>query len=194
MTTQTEVPVITDSLAALQWFRDRGTPVSRDELSTASARVGRNSGPWLECMLHYSGLLSDDAYTLTPEIWGDAEYPNNLLTQADWRELFARARYCVDGQRADRPAGPITLYRGAPAKYKRRWAWTASLDVATQFTGAKMQPGVGFWTRLPGVVWTASVEPWRLFCHGTGRGEDGHAEDEYVIDTKGLTITQRKAD
>jgi hypothetical protein len=35
----------------------------------------------------------------------------------------------------------------------------------------------------PGQVWSARVDPWRLYCHDNGRDES-----EYVINTIGLTI------
>lgn len=43
----------------------------------------------------------------------------------------------------------------------------------------------GFARRSLGNLWTAQVEPWRLFC----RNED-REEFEYVVDTDGLDIEE----
>lgn len=42
-----------------------------------------------------------------------------------------------------------------------------------------------YYAREVGFVWQATVEPWRLFAHDNGRGEE-----EYVVDTTGLAIAK----
>lgn len=88
------------------------------------------------------------------------------------------ARYTVDGQSATRPRSPLRLYRGSAEQFRDRWSWTDDQSRAEHFATVLR-------TRLPGIVWTAEIEPWRLFCriHEHGRGES-----EYVLDTLGLVI------
>jgi hypothetical protein len=42
-----------------------------------------------------------------------SEYPDDALDREAWRTLFARADFTADGRPAERPAGPVELWRGS---------------------------------------------------------------------------------
>ena len=73
------------------------------------------------------------------------------------------------------------LYRGAPARYRRRWSWTSDIEVARKFAS-----GALWESPESSQVWTATVPPQHLFAV-----IDGREEAEYVVDTRGLRITEK---
>lgn len=117
-------------------------------------------------------------------VWARAESQvEDTLGPDAWRLLFdaigyTTARRAPDGDRllpavvAERPAAPVTLYRGALPEYALRWSWTSDLEAARVFA---THDG-----RFRGYVWSAQVEPGRLlgFAHWD--------VPEYVVDTRGL--------
>jgi hypothetical protein len=109
-----------------------------------------------------------------------AEYPDAALDRPAWRQLFTAAGFTADGRPAERPAGPVELWRGSVPERRADWSWTTRRAVAEGYatgTGAR-RPTTG---RLYRVVAPAAA----LLAHNTGR-----VEDEYVIDTGGLTIAE----
>lgn len=185
-TEHAEIPVITKSLEMLLYLLDRDDELSADELRTVAALVGRNPAVTLLYDLHCEDMLSPDAYRVVAGIWSESEYPQELLSNDEWRELFHKAGYCAGGESVKRPTEPLVLYRGSVPSRRRRWSWTSSLEIARQFAH-----GIS-WRPTDGVVWTARVAPWRLFAHINEA--DGRAESEYVVDTRRLRITQWKDD
>lgn len=156
---------------------DEPTPA---ELEVMLSRVGRNNEPALLFDLYYAGLLTAEAATrCVASAWSIAEYPQDLIPDDTWRALFDLAGYTVEGQPAERPTEPLRLYRGSPEQFRDRWSWTDDRDSAERFATG------GLRARLPGTIWTAQVEPWRLFCH---IHEHSRGESEYVLDTRGLVI------
>lgn len=164
-----------------EWAIERDVPLTREELETASARVGRNPAITLLFDLHYESLLSPDAYRLAGSLWSVAEFPESYLRN-EWIDVFELAGYCVDGLPSPRPAEPLTLYRGATPEGKTGMSWTDDHEIARRFASGEL------WGRqTPGVLWTAKVEPWRLLCRNH---EDGRHEAEYVIDPAGLEVRE----
>lgn len=105
--------------------------------------------------------------------WGDCH-----LGREEWRELFEFAGYCEDDEPADRPAEPLTLWRGATPEHRANWSWTDSRDAALMFaSGWMVQEELG-------LLWRAAVEPDRLLAKMTA----ARGFSEYVVDTDGLTI------
>lgn len=155
------------------------------QLDQARSRIGRNHGPELLWCLHLERLLDPDvAAAHVGEVWCMAEYPDVYLDHDAWRLLFEMAGYTRDGVRVDRPAEPLTLYRGSVRQRRADWSWTDRLEVAERFAAG----GIG--GRPAGVVWRAVVEPWRLFARIDD--EDGRNESEYVVDTQGLVIVEHR--
>lgn len=183
MTAGATLPVMLTIDENFEYFSEHGAPCA-DDLFSAMCRVGRTRAPALLADLYYEGLLSPEAAIATVgAAWSDAEFPDRTLDRDCWRSLFDEAGYTVDGKTASRPHGSMILFRGAvvtPPRRRRDWSWTDDLEVARRF--AK-----GLLGRRPGVVWTATVAPWRLLAHNTGRDES-----EYVIDTHRLRIVEHE--
>jgi hypothetical protein len=184
----TEPPNASDGLPLLftvpEWIaylatRPGGGDPTPDELETIMARIGRNHSPTLLADLYVEGWLTDAAASrCVPTAWSMCEYPQDALSNETWQELFYLAGYTVDGQPAKRPETPLRLYRGSAERFRDRWSWTDDQTSAERFA-------TGLRTRLPGRVWVATVEPWRLFCR---IHEHSRRESEYVLDTAGLAI------
>jgi hypothetical protein len=128
--------------------------------------------------LHEIDQLEANAYLLAGDFWSSAEYPENALDRSGWRTLFQLAGFTIDGVPAARPAEPLRLWRGSVPERRANWSWTDSREMAVDYAR-------GFARRSLGNLWTAQVEPWRLFC----RNED-REEFEYVVDTDGLDIEE----
>lgn len=150
-------------------------------MRTAGSRVGRNQYPGILLDLYAEGWLAADvAPMIVPDAWCSAEFPLRQLDRDLWRELFALAGYTHNFRPAARPTSALTLYRGAVAERRTDWSWTPTRSVAERFTVLRASEGQ---TRL----WTAQVEPSHLLAY---IGEDGRAEDEFVVDTDGVVITE----
>ena len=104
------------------------------------------------------------------------------LFDADtWRDLFELAGYTEDGKPAERPAEPLTLYRGSVPERKALWSWTDNREVAARYASGN------YYRRPSGILWVATVDPWRLLARNTDR-----SEYEYVVDTEGLVIVEAR--
>lgn len=179
--TVTRIPFLQDIKLNLEWFRENPEAVTEENVTSAFCHVGSHNAPELLLYLHLVGRISTDLLAATiGDAWSSAHYPESLGRQ-NWFEMFEAAGYTVDGKPAALPAEPLTLYRGAPDKFKRRMSWTAGVETAQKFASGDM-PG-----RTPGKLWTATVEPYRLLAHLNDR-----QETEYVVNTVGLRITEVK--
>lgn len=177
-------PVITDPDHALAWLLDEW-PCDEDALLTVLARVGRANGPYLLASL-FDELNGGIEPGLVAAAVGAASsatnFPEDDLHRDTWTALFEAAGYTVDGRQAQRPTEALQLYRGAPEHRRTGMSWTSDPTMAEKFASGDM------WATEPGQVWTALVEPWRLYCHDNDR-----QEAEYVITTDGLDITALRA-
>ncbi|MEV6421642.1 hypothetical protein [Streptomyces sp. NPDC051662] len=143
--------------------------------------AGRLDGP----ALLFDGWLGEaiDVGTLAAHIgrvWSMAEYPDAALGHQMWRELFAAAGFTADGKPAERPVGPVELWRGSVPERRADWSWTSRRTVAEGYatgTGAR-RPSTG---RLYRIV----APTFALLAHNVSRDED-----EYVLDTDALAITE----
>jgi hypothetical protein len=163
-----------------RWFVDQGHAPTADELSLSCSQVGRNGAAELLFFLDWNHLLTDEALRVNiADVWSSCDGPELRSDQDLWRDYFERAGYTVDGKRAEPPAGPVTLYRGAPPKQRADWAWTDNRESAAKAAS-------GEWpSRLVGKVWRATVDPWRLLA-----GITYPDEHEYVVDTDELDIVE----
>jgi hypothetical protein len=159
----------------------RGEIFGVDRFAGLLLQAGRLDGPALLFDAWFGQVI--EAETLAAhvgKVWSMAEYPDAALDRKAWRTLFAAAGFTADGHLAEPPAGPIELWRGSVPARRADWSWSASRAVAEGYatgTGAR-RPTTG---RLYRVV----APPSALLAHNTGRDED-----EYVLDTDALTITE----
>ncbi len=177
-----DVPVLLEVEPMVDHFREHGKPTI-DALSTALGRVGRDNGPQLLFNLWDEGLLT--RWTLTRfvgEVWKACDHPEAEVAEELWLLAFEQAGYTVDGRRAEYPDTPLILYRGASFERRLGMSWTDDVNVARWFA-SKWNDAKGY----PGIVWTATVESWRLLARNTDT-PDG--EPEYIIDTFGLALAE----
>jgi len=141
--------------------------------------TGRIYGPMCLYMLDHNNALAPEAYAdVVSYTWGLAEFPGLAMSRPDWRRLWAKSGFVIDGKPADRPAEPMLLWRGATRGHKGGMAWTDDRKRAEWFVQARFRKGH---------LWEALVPPERLlaFIHNEGRGES-----EWIVDTRGVTILQ----
>jgi hypothetical protein len=180
MMTPVDVPYVFTVEALTVFFAEQGEPTP-DQLDGALVRLGRNHGPALLADLEAEGLLAAAAAAAhVGVVWSMAEYPDQHLDRDTWRKLFRLAGYTHNGVPAERPVEPLTLYRGSVPERRADWSWTDRLDVAERYAVG------GLGGRPTGVVWRATVEPWRLLARNDE--PEGRNESEYVVDTDGLRI------
>ncbi|MFD9596799.1 hypothetical protein ACFWA9_29180 [Kitasatospora sp. NPDC059973] len=170
-----------EAFAAVAEAAECGELLDADRFAALLLKAGRLDGPALLFDAWFGQAI--DAATLAAhvgQVWSMAEYPDATLDRAAWRELFTAAGFTTDGRPAERPAGPVELWRGSVPERRADWSWTTRRAVAEGYatgTGAR-RPTTGrlYRTLAPAVA---------LLAYNTGRDED-----EYVLDTDGLTIAE----
>ena len=168
--------------AALEGLRLRagelGGPCGAEAVGSALYQVDRVEGPYLLTLGFDEGVVSLEALRAhLAGVWNGAEYPERTLGGMQWRGYFSLIGFTVDGQAAERPLGPVTLYRGAPEEYCEGMSWTSSLDVARRFAFG------GLLGRQVGVVYRATVSPRRILAVIHHR-----EEAEHIIDASELEM------
>lgn len=169
-------PTLADEAYDLLLWAER---LTTEELSWLIGLAGRVNGPGF-----LAEALSDDKVTthtvtaLVGSIWSSAEYPDRELDRDTWRWLFDVAGFTADGKPADRPAEPLTLFRGSVPERRTDWSWTRTRAVAERFAA-------GIRGRGEGRLWVCTVPPSHMLAVNTGRDED-----EVVVDTRGLRIVE----
>jgi hypothetical protein len=157
----------------------RAGQLTTEELSRLIGLAGRVNGPDFLAEALVDGKVTNDTVTaLVGEVWSSAEYPDRELDHDTWRWLFDVAGFTVEGQPAARPTEPMTLYRGSVPERRTDWSWSRDRSVAERFAA-------GVRGRAPGRLWVCSAPPAHMLAINTGRDED-----EVVVDTRGLQITE----
>jgi hypothetical protein len=136
---------------------------------------GRNDLPAALFDAFFGETITDlDELALSIEdAWTLAEWPQRLLDQDTWVEMFNHVGYLHNALRApsQQPSQPITLYRGSTQELNQNMAWTDDIDQARWFSDRNR--GYGF----DSYIWTAEVEPFAVLA----RFESARNESEYVI-------------
>lgn len=180
-----DVPLMFDHDQAVNWFLDLPRYPTRDEVHTASVRLGRNSFPALVADLWANGALriDEDFSHLVAAAWEMAEFPLRQLDEYTWRDLFSDAGFTIDGKHAptlsqqDVP----TLYRGAAPDSRAGWSWTPDRDLAEWFRDRFDYDK----TRRLYVLAPPAAAVLAVFTSDGSEGEF-RGESEWVIDTAGL--------
>lgn len=150
---------------------------TRDRLTAAFARVGRDHAPGLLLDLDWSTPLAPEVLAwAAPHAWSGVEHPLAALHAETWADWFARAGFTVEGVPADRPGQPVVVFRGADHAHRLGWSWTDDPDLARWFAERPRH-------RERGQVWRAAVAPWALLARIT---EQRPGENEWVVDPAGL--------
>lgn len=161
---------------------ERHGPLTADDLDAVCRTARRVYAPMLTCFLQGSGWLDAGAVSAgVPAAWSDCEYPEfaSSVSRRRWLDLFAAAGFTVDGEPAQRPAGIVTLYRGAVHTRRRGMSWTADLAVAEEFAARS----AALRGRQPGHVYRLDA-PWSAVLAVI----NGRQECEHVVDTRTLKI------
>jgi hypothetical protein len=172
------------TLTRLEWeigaAASSGRLIGFAELDGMLDQAGTMSGADLLWRAVVSGVVSGDVLA---RVLGNVfrfSYPNGP-GKASWIHMFRMAGYTQmtpDACKpAERPHGPLRLYRGAPEGRRHGLSWTPSPQAAARFTKA--------WGG-PGVIWEADIPPDRLLCCCRTA-----YIIEYVVDAEGLDV--RKA-
>ncbi|RUP03696.1 MAG: hypothetical protein EKK34_18105 [Mycobacterium sp.] len=145
-----------------------------------------------------AGRLQVEAlrYWLPPG-WTIATTPHVNLTNEEWLELCNAAGFVSGiglsmflehgfrgGPVAHRlvaaPPHRLTLYRGAPYKYRAGWSWTPDAHTAMRFAAA---PKAMNTMHGRGMLWLSVVPAGSILMHIANP-----SFDEYVVNTAGLDI------
>lgn len=182
MTTQTAPTRFTGSAeeqieAILDYVQLAGRDVNWTEVMSMHS-LGRNDFPTLLTYV-FDYLEPTTRGEALEAAWVSSEYPTFQLSKEEWVTMFDAFGYTVDGTSRERPTESLTLYRGATTEYKQGMSWTDKQEIASKFASGDL---LG---RGAGVVFTAKVEPERLYAYF----HEGRRESEFVIETDGLEIT-----
>ena len=109
----------------------------------------------------------DDYAKALMDAWTGPQSPTMDVSPEDWIHAFEHAGFRINGQPADRPAEPVTLFRGGWS-----WdgmSWTPSRSVAEWFANEN-----------GGEVWECEVDPDLILAVFDNVRHD---EIEYVLDS-----------
>ncbi|RLU82562.1 hypothetical protein CTZ27_30030 [Streptomyces griseocarneus] len=175
------VDLVAEAFAAVAEAAEHGELLDADRFAGLLLQAGRLDGPALLFDAWFGQVI--DVGTLSAQIgrvWSMSEYPDAALGREVWRTLFATAGFTVDGRPAERPAGPVELWRGSVPERRADWSWSTRRAVAEGYA-----TGTGARRPTTGRLYRILAPPSALLAHVTSRDED-----EYVLDTDALTITE----
>lgn len=146
-----------------------------EQFHTASCDLGRNEGPRLLYDMWTAGNLNISRYpAVVTGTWSMYDWPTRVLDEDTWVEMFDEAGYTHDGEPAEPPAKPVTVYRGCSTDARFGMSWTTDVELARRFASGTM-----YAYPIPGQVYVFTAPPVSLlaFIH-----ESGRRESEYVIE------------
>ncbi|MGW0158473.1 hypothetical protein ACWDUN_04025 [Mycobacterium sp. NPDC003323] len=156
------------------YYQFDGAPMDAELFTQACSDVGRNEGPALLLDLYNAGAIEIWNHpAVVVDVWAMCEFPATRFDPPTiWVELFEEAGFTHDGQPADRPEQPVTLYRGCHPGRRFGMSWTTDTGQARWFAQRDLGQGVGD-------VYTVSADPSWLLAY---IGDEHRQESEYVID------------
>ncbi|MFF2548299.1 hypothetical protein ACFVUY_37880 [Kitasatospora sp. NPDC058063] len=170
-----------EAFAAVTEAVELGEQLDAERFAELLLMAGRLDGPALIFDAWLGEVINEDTLAAhLGRVWSMAEYPDAALGHDGWRALFDAAGFTADGRRAERPAEPVELWRGCIPRRRDDWSWTTRRAVAEGYA-----TGTGARRPVTGRLYRVVAPPSALLAHNNGRGED-----EYVLDTNGLTITE----
>ncbi|MFD4535659.1 hypothetical protein ACFWNL_18465 [Kitasatospora sp. NPDC058397] len=158
-----------------------GETLDAERFAQLLLRAGRLDGPALTFDAWFGEVIAEGTLAAhLGRVWSMAEYPDAALGHDGWRALFDAAGFTADGRRAERPVEAVELWRGSVPERRADWSWTTRRAVAEGYA-----TGTGVRRPATGRLYRVVAPPSALLAHNNGRDED-----EYVLDTTGLTITE----
>ena len=179
------MPFTIDPDEAIEWLVDEWDGSDAEQLLTMLGRVGRIAAVHVLDAVHETGPVidADVLAGAVASVWSGADFPEDQLGRERWLGMFRDAGgpglYIREGTRAERPYGPIRLYRGAPRHRRLRMAWTDEVATARRFASGDLR------MTQRGEVWQAVVAPERVLAYIS---EDGRHESEWIIDPYELAV------
>jgi hypothetical protein len=167
--------------AAMREFggNDPDLRMDADTFGTLVAYTGRIYGPQSLYRLDHYNAIQPKAYAeIVSQVWSMAEFPSHSMSRADWRRMWRKAGFTMDGTPADRPTEPVRVWRAATPRFKGSFAWTDDKERALWFLRHR---------RAGGRLYTALVPPGRLLAR---IHESGRRESEWIVDTRGVAIEE----
>jgi hypothetical protein len=167
------------TLTRIEWeisaARSTGRLIGLAELDRMLSDAGTIQGARVLCNAVYSGVVTPPTVAaVIGNVW-QFSYTCNLGPDA-WVHMFRLGGYTRNCRPAERPPGPLRLYRGAPPEIRCGLSWTPDPQIAEHYAHHQG----GFVSSEHGAVWRADLEPERLLaCLVTN-------EIEYVVDAEGL--------
>lgn len=128
-----------------------------------------------------SADMSDDTLArLIFPTWKWAGNPEKYVKRSQWRALYRRAGFTVDGKPADRPTGgPLVMYRAADHENRFNFSWTSNQWLAVMYAGMRRAQYDRYGTPKDIRIWRMAVPVENLLAHGNAGGE-------WVVDTSQL--------
>lgn len=149
---------------------------------TAVVYAGRNDGPAMLFDCYFGRRIGPaDMAAIVADVWSAAEFPQQCLSVALWCMFFRMAEY-------PKPAGPLTLYRGATSGRARAMAWTTDRTMARWFA-SRMRAA----DPRPAHVYTVDAPPAAVLAVMDEVEPDGRQEHEVIVDPRLLPKLTRLA-
>ncbi|GAA4290896.1 hypothetical protein [Mycobacterium paraffinicum] len=110
-----------EDCAGYHHYEDGGGNLDRATFDECAAAVGEFNRPALLSDLATDGVLElsrPDMAGAVAGVWSTSEHSETALSRSRWVELFGANGFSVDGQRAERLAEPIRLFRGCVPAFR----------------------------------------------------------------------------
>lgn len=157
-------------------------PPTAEGFTSATLHADRVHGPALLFDWFCLGRLHrGDMAAVVCDVWTRAERPQGNLGLGMWVMFFEMAGY-------PKPAGPLTVYRGATLGRARGMSWTTDLEKARWFAGRFAQD-----TRFrPAYVYAVEAPPEAVLADVDAlQGDGGRWEGEIVVNPHRLPKVRR---
>lgn len=138
----------------------------------------RPEGPLILHESWTAGRVSDlDLCGLIPDTWLYVDRPEQILGTAAWVRMFRAAGFLSLPHGLPRPAGPLTIFRGASPERMAGMSWTRDVNRADQFRQRHS------W-HAPTAIYQTVVSPAAVLALLERRGE---SPPEVVVDPEMLS-------
>lgn len=164
----------------VSWAAGLAVQLSAEQVSDACAAVGWSRAPLLVRQLWHMDLLTRvELAGVLPQAWRHSGYPERCMERPVWARLFRAGGFTVNGELADRPSRPVTLYRGATREGRFGMAWSYNRDMAVTFRTLNRLEQILVRGVVDAAVYVATFEPADLLARLDPPGL--WTEQEFVV-------------